>query len=157
MSKHFAMKIRLGLRRSVLRHPMELLISAKDYALAALLPVAGALALKAAEHLLARLAETPAIAKLKANYYLIDAALALAPPDLVTRLGANPVAMIAGEILVPGPDEAFNVGQVSQAIDWAASAFDFNLHEAFVPQDMTPGQKAAAEALVNHLMERFCR
>lgn len=134
---------------------MEFLLSAKALAISTLLPVAGALALKGLEYLLARLKETPAIKKLKANYYLIDAALSLAPPDLVARLGANPVAVIAGELL--DIDGTVTPAQVSGAVDWAASAFDFNLHEAFVPADLSPVQRKAANLLVNQLHQRFAR
>lgn len=132
---------------------MAILQGIQDYLVLGLLPVAGALALKGIEFALKKLAETPAIRYLKDRFYLIDAVLAIAPAELREALGANPVAVIAEELLGDGTD--FSDTQILAAGGWAAEVFDFNIHEAFMPSELSEAQERLVASLIERLAQRW--
>jgi hypothetical protein len=124
--------------------------------LAVLLPIAGAVLAEALRLLLTRATENlnPAIAALRTLYPLIDAALLQAPTDLRDRLGANPVAAIATELLSDQGD-AITVDQIGAAATWASRQFDFTIHEKIDLEQITPAQRALAWVIVGRLSDRF--
>lgn len=131
---------------------MDILQGIQDYLVLGLLPVAGALAMKGIEFALERLAETPGVRYLKARFYLIDAVLAIAPAELREALGVNPVAVIVEELLRDETD--LNDAQILDAAGWAAEVFDFNIHEAFMPSDLSEAQERLVESLIERLERR---
>jgi hypothetical protein len=90
--------------------------------------------------------EAPAIKVIKENYWVIDAILAEYPD--VKQKYVNPVSAIAEALT----DDKFDAGDAYKAASWAAEVFDFNIHESFIPKEMTESQKKIVSGIYNRIM-----
>jgi hypothetical protein len=96
----------------------------------------------------------PGIQILRQNMRTIDFAMKISNPELLAQIKANPVAAFAREILaVEHPTLAAD--QVERALAWAASKFDYSIHERFNPDLMRPEQRVVCDRLVSIVQERI--
>jgi len=119
------------------------------------LPILGAIAAEliriVGSKLLADL--NPAIAWLRPYYPAIDAALLELPPELQQRLGKNPVAAIAQELLETKGE--FSTEHIVLATRWASQQFDFTVHEKFFPSNADSESARLGKMAVDRLRDRM--
>jgi|GEM_PF-6819235 len=90
--------------------------------------------------------KNPATKKIESYFWVIDALLA-EHPELKEKY-VNPVYNIAESLL----DEEFRPEEIWKAASWAAEAFDFNKHEAFLPNEMSENQRKIADVAYHRIM-----
>ncbi|PZV07275.1 MAG: hypothetical protein DCF32_07810 [Leptolyngbya sp.] len=122
----------------------------------AALPIVGAIAAELVRIFGTRLKEdlNPAIAFLRPYYSVIDAAMAIASPDLRERIGKNPVGYLAVELLLEEGEDLAPY-DITDAATWAARLFDFNIYERFKITQASPETRELASKVVNRLSDRL--